>query len=153
MSDLEKKIEARKKQAHDRHISSKAALVANTLGHRNEWDEHSHGSHNEGHRSVYDKDGLRITDEFNMVTSSDGGGGLGGSTTVEYKGKKVFEEYSSGRIEAYAPGAWEKQLDDLNVVAEKKDAENRRKAAAEAKAAEQRETARKRKDINDKWGL
>jgi hypothetical protein len=153
MSDLEKKIEARKQQARDRNISSKAALIARTLGRTDEWDDYKHGSREEGRKSVYEKDGLRITDEFNSVTSSDGGGGCGGSTTVEFRGKKVFEEYSSDRIESYAPGAWEKQLDALHVQAKEKDAGERRKAAAEARAAKARDDQRKRKEINDKWGL
>jgi hypothetical protein len=153
MSDLEKKIESRKQQARDRNISSKAALIARALGHTDEWDTHSYGSHNEGRRSVYEKDGLRITDEFNSVTASDGGGGCGGSTTIEYKGKKVFEEYGYDRIESYAPGAWEKQFDAVHAEAKKKDASNRRKEAAEARAATARDNQRKRKEINDKWGL
>ena len=58
MPSLGELIEARIEQAEDGRIRKKAAVVARHLGSYDSWDRPGEG----GHRSIYERDTLRIED-------------------------------------------------------------------------------------------
>jgi len=140
MPSLDEQIEERREQAKDRRIREKAAVVARHLGSYDSWDKPGEN----GHKSLYEQDGLRIEDSSFFEDGGDGcvtGEGLG----IIYRGKVVFVEGGS-TICSYIPGPWEGILTKLYNRAKLIAYEERR-----------RETARKKGESGDqersRWGL
>ena len=162
MTNIDEKIKERQKQAVDRKIVSTSQFIVDTLGksENKDWYERN-GPDDEAHEerkgAFHDKK-FHITTEFNSVSIYDTEGGWGDAssrTTILYKGKKVFEAdgWSAWNIKTYLPGVWEKDLASLNTVAEKRETEKERKAAAAEKRIQARADAETRKEARKHFGL
>jgi hypothetical protein len=108
MSDLQKKIDARIRQAEKKEFAAKAQSVARCLGERvsREDDGYSETAFNfkNGEFRIEDVSGF-YDDGKDLIMSYE--------TQIYYRGEKVFA-IGGGVIHSYVPGDWEKSFNGLH---------------------------------------
>lgn len=138
---LADQIKERKKGMKDKNINGKACYIATLLGHKtNKYDSRS-GCEETWH--IFENENFRIEDYG--ISCTDAGGF---HREVKYKGKVVFY-MSGGGEESFIPGEWEKELNRLYALAQRRD----RKAKKEEEAEIKRIQAAREKEERKKWGL
>lgn len=136
---LEAKINERRKQAKDRRIREKAAVIAKYLG-------NGHETTDEGEYTFKGSNFL-IKDNYKVYHDHDGPmAGFG--TNIYYKGQQVYDE-GGGQIYSYIPGDWEKTLNQLYSKAEKAKGQKEREEKSRLKKGQEK----KEEELKTKWGL
>jgi len=136
---LESKINERRKQAKDKRIREKAAVIAKYLGKGFETTDESD--------YTFKGSNFSIKDNYKVYYDHDGPmAGFG--TNIYYKGQQVYKE-GGGQIDSYIPGDWEKILNQLYTKAEKVMEQKEKEKAAQLKKEQKEEEA----GIKAEWGL
>lgn len=143
MSDLDKKIEARKQEARDKRIAEKAITIARYLGKTTEINHEVGSGRETGFENIFRCEAFAV---LHVRTETSGSDGLSGGSILKITtgDKVVFDDGNS-----FIPGPWELDLDVLYIKARNKEKKANR-AEAEAKEEKQRQEEAAKAA---KWGL